>query len=134
MKTKTKMRISGKASLRVAFDHLNTSFENSWLPEFLALGLSLASTSVIIGLLFAYDGEGLARWRFPGKISLNAVISTFSTISKGFLAVAVSATIGQWKWLSFRPTKRTLESFDALDKSSRGPWGSAQVLIAPKVR
>ncbi|KAL9621357.1 MAG: hypothetical protein Q9160_004248 [Pyrenula sp. 1 TL-2023] len=117
-----------------ARDRLGNLFENTWLPELLALITSLASLIVIIGLLAAYDGQDISCWHFPEGITLNAVISTFSTISKGFLAVAVSAGLGQWKWLWFRKEERTLKAFDVLDRSSRGPWGSTQLLFISKFK
>lgn len=117
-----------------AFDSFKTSFANSWLPEFLALLISLLSTVVIFGLLTAYNGQDITRWHFPAGVTLNAVISTFSTISKGFLAVAVSAGLGQWKWLWFQRRSRSLKAFAAFDRSSRGPWGSMQLLFSTKLK
>lgn len=115
-------------------DRIKNFFENTWLPELLALLISLISLITVIGLLAAYDGQDIARWQFPEGITLNAVISAFSTVSKGFLVVAVSAGLGQWKWLLFRKGDRTLKAFDVLDRSSRGPWGSTQLLFASKLK
>ena len=109
-------------------------FDDTWLPEYLALAISLGSTFTIIGILAAYDGQNIAYWHFPYSISLNAVVSTFSTIAKGFLAIAISAALGQWKWIWFRRNERRLKEFDVIDSASRGPWGSFRLLVTAPQR
>lgn len=108
--------------------------DRKWLPEYFALLISLLAIAAVIGILARYDGSDFATWHFAYNISINAVISTFSTIAKGFLAIAVSAGIGQWKWIWFKQNERSLNDFDILDKSSRGPWGSFLMLFHTRGR
>ena len=118
-----------KSSARHLLQGFNNSFDHKWLPEYLALIVSLTAIAAVIGILAKYNDSNLATWYFPYNISINAVISTFSTISKGFLAIAVGAGIGQWKWILFTKKERSLDNFEILDKSSRGPWGSFLMLF-----
>lgn len=128
------MRTPLRKSFWDTYNYVKTLFDDTWILEFIALAISLAFNTAIVVLLGAYNGQDLARSSFPAGITLNAMISTFSTISKSFLAVATSAGLGQWKWLWFRHERRTLKTFDVLDQSSRGPWGSLQLLFTSKLK
>lgn len=51
-----------------------------WLWELLGIVLSLSVTTAIIVILAIYDGRPVPKW--PYSITLNAMISIFSTIAK----------------------------------------------------
>lgn len=44
------------------------------------------------------------------------------------MLLAVTASIGQAKWLLQRKDAQNLMGFNIIDKASRGPWGSLQLL------
>lgn len=102
-----------------------TLFKDSWLPEILLLGLSLLSLAATLLLLLHFDGKPIFVWH---EVTLNALVSTFSTISKSALLFAVSACLSQWKYISFSRNRRRLREFDLYDEASRGPQGSLVLL------
>ena len=110
----------------------HTLFTDWWLWEILAVLLSLSTFSTIIAILVIYDGSNVAQ--LPQGISLNAIISILSTISKASLIFSVSATLSQFKWLLFSGRTRQLEDLQLYDDASRGPLGSSLLLISEKGR
>jgi len=74
----------------------------------------------------------LTQWK--SKISLNAIISVFATISKSALLVPVTASVSQLKWLHFEQKAHILEEMDTFDRSSRGPLGALELLIRVNLR
>ena len=103
-------------------------WNDTWTPEYLTAGLSLASMASVVALLAAYDGQSISTWHLPYGITINAVISVLNTISRSLLAFALSATIGQWKWIDISQRHQRLHRFSVIDSASRGPLGSAQFL------
>ncbi|KAK5651888.1 hypothetical protein OQA88_11547 [Cercophora sp. LCS_1] len=102
-----------------------------WLWELASLALSaLAMMGVVITLIKIND-TALTDWAFP--IQPNSLISVFMTVSKSALLVALAECIGQSKWFEFRRGPRRLSSLQEFDEASRGPWGSAQLLLSPGV-
>ncbi|KAK4446695.1 hypothetical protein QBC34DRAFT_440696 [Podospora aff. communis PSN243] len=84
----------------------------------------------IVIVLIKVDGVALASWTFP--IQPNSVISIFITISKSALLLPISECISQSKWFRFSKTPRPLIELQDIDEASRGPLGSAQLLISPR--
>lgn len=66
------------------------------------------------------------------QISLNATIAALITAAESLALLAVSACIGQWKWIYYRSKTRKLKDFDTIEDASRGPYGS--VVLLAKVR
>jgi Protein of unknown function (DUF3176) len=67
---------------------------------------------------------------WKSKISLNAIISVFATISKSALLVPVTACVSQLKWRHFEYNARALKEMDVFDRSSRGPLGALELLMS----
>jgi hypothetical protein len=103
--------------------------ENGWGLEFLALMGSLCSLGVMVILLSQFDGSPTFHWY---GLSLNVIVSILSTASKAWLLLAVSATVGQWKWIMFSQRKHNLRDFEIVDDASRGPLGCMKVLLRRK--
>lgn len=66
------------------------------------------------------------------QISLNATVAALVTAAESLALLAVSACIGQWKWIYYRSETRPLEDLDTIDDASRGPYGA--VLLLAKSR
>lgn len=106
---------------------------DTWVWEYLATTLSLAAMASIVGVLAKFNGQDIATWTFPYNITINSVIATLNTVSKSLLAFVISAAIGQWKWiLSSKHTLR-LSTFGFIDRASRGPLGSLQLMWDAKM-
>lgn len=101
-------------------------FYNGWTLEYLSLLGSLCSLAVNFVLLAHFDNKPI----FDTKIiTLNAIISIFSTISKGWLLLAVAEALSQCKWIAFAKSRRRLIDFETINQASRGPFGSVKLLF-----
>lgn len=114
-------------------------WSNWWLPEILALSVSIVCLASIGLVLKTVDGRPLSDWHsfiqgsVPGghamSIAPNSVISFLSTIAKSCLAFAATACISQVKWLHIQNKKRSLTSLQIFDDASRGPLGAIGLLL-----
>ncbi|KAK0646445.1 hypothetical protein B0T16DRAFT_458366 [Cercophora newfieldiana] len=100
----------------------------AWWLEFGALILSATSLISAAVVLALYDGKPMQDWGLD-TISINTVISVLGVISKVTLAFAISSAIGQHKWNWFRAGQERLGVFEKFDEASRGPLGSASLLL-----
>ncbi|KAL9107008.1 MAG: hypothetical protein Q9227_008044 [Pyrenula ochraceoflavens] len=82
----------------------------------------------IVTVLAVYNGRDAATWVFPYNITLNAIIASLNTLGKSLLIFALSAAIGQWKWITVNQKPLRLRTFGYIDRASRGPLGSVQLL------
>ena len=72
---------------------------------------------------------------YPGfRITPNAVVSFIATLAKSSFLLVTTETIGQLKWLHYHRTSHQLSDIKTFDEASRGPLGSAQLLIKHKSR
>jgi hypothetical protein len=78
------------------------------------------------------NGKPMTLWK--SRISLNAIVSVFATISKSALLVPVTACVSQLKWLHFENKARFLEEMDTFDRSSRGPLGALELIAKINLR
>ncbi|RSL45118.1 hypothetical protein CEP54_014409 [Fusarium duplospermum] len=103
------------------------SFINSWWLELFALCVCLGSFSGLLYLLLAYDGKPISEWtQFP--LSLNALVSILSGISRDYLAFVISMCLSQAKWNWATRYVEPLVDFERFDAASRGPWGSPRLM------
>ncbi|MCJ1423526.1 hypothetical protein MMC29_001410 [Sticta canariensis] len=101
-------------------------FYGGWTVELLAFVVSFASIVAIIILLRRYNGHAQPDW--PHNITLNSVLSWFSTLFKASLLVPVAACFGQASWAHYHSGSRPLTDLAIYDSASRGPIGSVQPL------
>ncbi|KAL8737922.1 MAG: hypothetical protein Q9181_001227 [Wetmoreana brouardii] len=103
-----------------------TFYYGWWTVELLAFVVSFASLIAIILILRHYDGHSQPDW--PHNITLNSVLSWFTTLFKASLLVPVAACFGQASWAHYRSSPRPLTDLAIYDSASRGPMGSMQLL------
>lgn len=104
---------------------LRTILTDSWLHEISSLIASFACQIWLVVILLQMNNRPLDTW--TQKISLNAMVSALSTISKALLLEPVGASMGQLKWLHLRQPRRMYD-FELFDDASRGPLGSGFLL------
>lgn len=92
-----------------------------WALEISALGGVFASFAGLVALLAVFDGRTVFEWK---SITLNTIVSTLSLVLRGFLLYPIAECVGQWKWILFSRSKRSLMDFERIDAASRGPLGS----------
>ena len=109
---------------------VNNWFVNWWMGELLIIFWSFVVFSVLIFLLFQYDGHSLST--LPHNVPLNFVVSTLATVSKSSLLLVVASALGQFKWLWVISKQRRLQDLQDFDEASRGPLGAAKLLASKK--
>ncbi|KAK4231501.1 hypothetical protein QBC38DRAFT_224397 [Podospora fimiseda] len=105
--------------------------DDSGTWEVLSTLLSVACIIIVAAILKAYDGKKPPS--VPGDISLNAIVSVLSTISKSSLIFSVSAAIGQMKWDWYEHEPQRLYDLEIFDEASRGPLGAAKLLLRRQI-
>jgi hypothetical protein len=103
-----------------------SAFYSHWRYETLSLIASIAAVVAIVVVLCYFDGKPVPDW--PVGITLNALVSVLSTISKAAMIAAVASCISQLKWMWFGQS-RPLRDFELFDDASRGPWGALQLIV-----
>lgn len=100
-----------------------------WLWEWLAWLVALLATAAIVGVLVAFDHKSIPDW--PWGITLGALVSVLATIATVGLAEPLAAGLGQARWLWYTK-ERQLADFELIDNASRGPVGSAWLVLRGK--
>ena len=96
-----------------------------WITEISAILISILSLLCIVVILRIHEGRPLPDW--PLSITINSLVSIFSTIMGMTLLVPLEQCIGQAKWHWFQDY-RPLADMDTFDRGSRGPWGALRML------
>ncbi len=96
----------------------------------------------MVGFLYPADQKAVPKWVLSQTIkgytlgfsvSINSVLSIFSTIVKSAVMIPVAASIGQLKWLWFSDGHK-LADFQKFDAAKGGPLGSVLLIWAMKGR
>ncbi|KAI0436476.1 hypothetical protein F4803DRAFT_223442 [Xylaria telfairii] len=135
MSQKLRRSARGPADARVQPSILRRSSQwanDRWLFEIGALLISAATLGGIVVTLTLHADRPLPQW--PFGITINALVSTLSTISKSALLMALGAAIGQRKWIRLSRGVNPLSDLEVYDEASRGPWGSLSLLRSVGVR
>ena len=111
---------------RSAYDFIN----EWWLWEFLGWFISLIAMVALVMILNKYNGRALPEW--PRNISLNSVMSLFTTVFKSTLLIPVVEGISQLKWCLFHRSQ-VLQEMERYDIASRGPYGSLWFLFSSRI-
>ncbi|KAJ5232485.1 hypothetical protein N7468_005441 [Penicillium chermesinum] len=97
-----------------------------WTWEILSAISSVAFLAAIIIVLWHFNGRPMPDW--PYGITLNALVSVFSTVMKASMALVVAECLAQLKWSWFRGGNK-LSDLALLDAASRGPMGALITLF-----
>ena len=103
-------------------DYIKRKFP--WIFEILSLIICFISFVALVALLRVFDGRTVFQWH---GITLNTVVSAISIVIRALLVYSIAECIGQWKWILFSRSPRSLMDFERLDSASRGPVGSASL-------
>ena len=97
-----------------------------WLVELTSLILAFIAFAAIIITLLLHHDRPLPKW--PSLISINTLISIFTTVMKASMLLPIAEGVSQLKWLWFREV-RPLIDLERYDSASRGPWGCCLLLL-----
>jgi hypothetical protein len=97
-----------------------------WSWELAACLIAIITLGGIIAVLRIYDGKTQPNW--PAGVNLNAIVALLVTLMKAAMATYIAESLSQLKWSWFNEARK-LSDLSALDSASRGPWGSALLLV-----
>lgn len=95
-----------------------------WLKEVLSFLVSLIALGIIIIILAIHQDKALPKW--PSLISINSLVSVFTSILKAAMLLPITEGISELKWTWFADP-RPLSDMDRFDAASRGPLGSLKL-------
>jgi hypothetical protein len=107
--------------------------ERLWLFEIFALVISTLALLGLVILLQVTNGEKVPNWTIRPKhtkaftVTINSVISIFSTLVKSTVIIPVAACMGELKWLWFN-AGHSLTDIQVFDSAARGPLGAVIML------
>jgi hypothetical protein len=126
--------------------------EDWWKWELIGVfGSALALIGIVL-MLSKLNNKPLPSWASPQDycvkipktsitkcygskgVSVNSVISWFSTVAKICVLIPITKGLGQLKWVWFAEKRRTLADFETFDSATRGLTGSALLLWTLKGR
>lgn len=96
-----------------------------WAWEWLAILVSFLAVVTSTVVLFLFDDRPIPAWSWSsGGISVNAILSLLSTMSRASLLVPIDECMGQLMWLWFSKRERRLADVEVYNQASRGPLGA----------
>ncbi|KAI0540408.1 hypothetical protein GGR58DRAFT_461216 [Xylaria digitata] len=122
---------SGKPFLPSSSDsikkHLPLRTGGSWVPEIIAVLISLGALGSIMGVLAKFNGHALPEW--PYYITLNAIIAALAAVTTATINISLQNSMSQLKWIRFKEARTRLSQIEAFDEASRGTWGAIKLLF-----
>ena len=105
---------------------------DTWLPEFLAIIISVAWLAAILATLLCFNLKSTPH--LPYGVKLNAIVSILATASRSMLIYTVATSISQLKWCWYVHQKRKVQDMQTFDDASRGPWGAVAIISLLRLR
>ena len=99
--------------------------DKEWTMPILGIVGSTSLTVTITILLTYYNKKPVFDWH---GVTLNAIVSTMTTISKAMLAFVLDECLGQAKWIWLSRQRQLLNDLNVIDQASRGPLGCCKIL------
>ncbi|EXJ73220.1 uncharacterized protein A1O5_02980 [Cladophialophora psammophila CBS 110553] len=101
---------------------------DNWAWELSAALLCICILSAIAAILFVYDNRPVPD--LPDGLTINAIVSLLAGFAKAALLAVLASAIRQEKWLWFIGKPRPLNTVDAFEEASRGPYGSVLLILS----
>ncbi|CAZ81096.1 unnamed protein product [Tuber melanosporum] len=99
-----------------------------WAWEWLAILVSFLAIVASTIVLLLFDDRAIPAWSWSsGGISVNAILSLLSTLSRASLLVPIDECMGQLMWLWFSKRERRLADVEVYNQASRGPLGALKL-------
>lgn len=99
----------------------------TWWMEIVTIFISTGCMAGLIAILASFQNRLTTDWTF--FISINAAVAIAITAARATLLAAVSVFLSQEKWSHFNNKARRLQDLNTIDRASRGPLGSVQMLF-----
>nr|WVH32727.1 hypothetical protein [Trichoderma asperellum] len=101
---------------------------STWWMEIVTICISSGCMAGLIAILASFQNRLTTDWTF--FISINAAVAIAITAARATLLAAVSVFLSQDKWSHFNNKARRLQDLNIIDRASRGPLGSIQMLFS----
>jgi hypothetical protein len=102
--------------------------ESWWIFESLSLFVSFLSFFAMFTVLVKFNNRPLHEWH--STITLNAIVSISSLVSKSALILPLTSGLSQLKWTWYRHgSGRRLIDFEYFDAASRWPLGAFNLMV-----
>ncbi|TGJ87598.1 hypothetical protein E0Z10_g1165 [Xylaria hypoxylon] len=122
---------SGKPFLPSSSDSIKKGLPfttgGSWIPEIIAVSISLGAVGSIMGVLAKFNGHALPEW--PYYITLNALIAVLAAVTTATMNISLQNSMSQLKWIRFNESRTRLSEMESFDEASRGTWGAIKLLF-----
>ncbi|KAF2011398.1 hypothetical protein BU24DRAFT_426476 [Aaosphaeria arxii CBS 175.79] len=102
------------------------SIVRRWTLEILSWSISAACMCAIIVILILLENKPVPKW------PLAQTFNMLSRVASAALILPVSEALGQLKWNWFKEKSKEVWDFEIFDNASRGPLGSALLLVRTK--
>ncbi|KAK8120038.1 uncharacterized protein PG998_004664 [Apiospora kogelbergensis] len=116
---------------KVLRSYVSKSYLWQWNLELLMCFIIFSVPFVALGTMLPYQKKPLPQW--PLSVSINSLISIYSTFLKAAIGVVLSSGLAQLQWTWFR-SRRPLRDVVRYDEATRGPWGALQIVWAHRLR
>ncbi|KAI0011516.1 hypothetical protein F4779DRAFT_573044 [Xylariaceae sp. FL0662B] len=100
--------------------------QDTWMLEYSALALSAACMVSIFVVVLYFNNRSINEWH--SYLSINTVLSILATALKSSTLLAAASALGQLKWAWYAHAPKSLQTFQAFDSASRGPFGAVYLL------
>ncbi|ROV92828.1 hypothetical protein VPNG_09102 [Cytospora leucostoma] len=101
-----------------------------WWWEIGAAATSTTSVLALVTVLVKIDGLLLDSWESVSDLQPSTVVSLLTTLQKSTMMLVVAACLSQLKWQHFASGEgQPLRHLQILEDASRGPWGSARLVV-----
>lgn len=131
--TESKSDEAAVESPDVALSPFERAMERFWLFEIAALLISTLGLTAVVITLRITQGKQMPSWElklsngWSSTVTINSVLSIFSTMVKATVLIPVGAAMGELKWIWFKDD-RLLTDVQVFEDAARGPMGSAVML------
>ncbi|OAL31163.1 hypothetical protein AYO22_01196 [Fonsecaea multimorphosa] len=101
---------------------------DNWVWELSAALLCICILAAIAAILFVYDNRPIPD--LPDGLTINAIVSLLAGFANAALLAVLASALRQEKWLWFIGKPRPLNTVDAFEEASRGPYGSLLLILS----
>lgn len=100
-----------------------------WAWEWIALMVSLIAVIASAVTLMLFDGKAIPKWSWRSNgISVNAILSLLSALSRASLLMPIDECMGQLMWLRYATREQRLADVSVYAEAAKGPGGALRLI------
>lgn len=91
--------------------------------------VSLIAVIASAATLMVFDGKPIPKWSWRSNgISVNAILSLLSALSRSSLLMPIDECMGQLMWLRFATREQRLADIGVYAGAAKGPGGALRLI------